>query len=183
MAGQSAEIASRVLASRAFCGAQAVGVYIHCDRLREVDTSALLAAAVKAGKRVYVPLVDDRDSNMRLLHIERVEELKAAPPYGILEPPPAYPDGGPRENVLEMPRPLDLLLMPGLGFDDRGGRLGRGGGCARRAAGGGLHGLEGGGVRHARRCGAAALLGGGGVSGGAPAARPAPQNRPNENRP
>lgn len=30
--------------------------------------------------------------------------------------------------VMEIARPLDLLLMPGLGFDPQGGRLGRGGG-------------------------------------------------------
>jgi 5-formyltetrahydrofolate cyclo-ligase len=64
-----AQIADRVLASRAFAAARTVGVYIHCARLSEVDTMPVLAAALARGKRCYVPLVDDQDSNMRLLHI------------------------------------------------------------------------------------------------------------------
>lgn len=34
----------------------------------------------------------------------------------------------PSSAVLEAPYGLDLLLMPGLGFDETGARLGRGGG-------------------------------------------------------
>jgi hypothetical protein len=38
-----------VLQSRAFVAASTVGVYIHCARLREVDTMAVLGAALDAG--------------------------------------------------------------------------------------------------------------------------------------
>ncbi|GBF87421.1 5-formyltetrahydrofolate cycloligase [Raphidocelis subcapitata] len=128
MAAQNAAIAARVLASRAFASARTVGVYIHCAKLHEVDTMPLLRDALAQGKRVYVPLVDDRNSNMRLLHIDAADDMRPAPPFGILEPSVSYADGSARENVMEMERPLDLLLMPGLGFDAAGGRLGRGGG-------------------------------------------------------
>eukprot|EP00798_Chlamydomonas_sp_ICE-L_P031179 gene31179-6323_t len=53
-------------------------------------------------------------------------DLVTVPPFGILEPPKVYKDGTTREDAESSP--LDILLMPGLGFDMRGHRLGRGGG-------------------------------------------------------
>lgn len=128
MAAQSTSISGHLLSWRAFQAVGTVGIYIHCANLHEVDTMHILKAALETGKRVYVPLVDDRNSNMRLLHIDTLEDMKPAPPFGILEPSVSCADGNPRENVMEMERPLELLLMPGLGFDREGGRLGRGGG-------------------------------------------------------
>ena len=32
-------------------GARRLGIYVHCPRLREVDTSALLASALEQGSR------------------------------------------------------------------------------------------------------------------------------------
>jgi len=65
---------------------------------------------------------------MCFLHIESMNSLVEMPPFGILEPKPHYSDGTEREDALRRGRPLDLVLMPGLGFDLSGGRLGRGGG-------------------------------------------------------
>ncbi|KAF8058918.1 5FCL [Scenedesmus sp. PABB004] len=164
-AAAGAAVCAAVAASPAFRQARSVGLYVTCARLREVDTSALLRAALEqgahasaggrarpaaaalapaaaaecslrgprapgaaAGKQVFVPLVEEGQSCMRLLHIDTLNDLQPAPPFGILEPPRTRPDGTPREHALEAPFGLDLLLMPGLGFDAAGRRLGRGGG-------------------------------------------------------
>lgn len=128
MQQQSRQIAQHVLQSRFFHDASSVGLYVTCERLREVDTAALLGEALQHGKQVFVPLVEDKSSNMSLLHIHTLQDLQPAPPFGILEPSRNHPDSSPRMEVLEAPYQLDLLLMPGLGFDRTGGRLGRGGG-------------------------------------------------------
>uniref|UniRef100_A0A7R9V578 5-formyltetrahydrofolate cyclo-ligase n=1 Tax=Chlamydomonas euryale TaxID=1486919 RepID=A0A7R9V578_9CHLO len=106
--------------------------------------SATPGAAALRLPQVFVPVVDDQSSNMRLLHLDTLECLVAVPPFGILEPPRTYASGATREDMLggvdgvggirsvdgveRIRAPLDVLVLPGLGFDARGGRLGRGGG-------------------------------------------------------
>jgi len=128
MAAESAQINAQVTSASWFQDAARLGIYVHCARLREVDTSSLLATALHAGKRCYVPVVQDNDSNMKLLHLDELSALSPVPPFGIMEPSPNYADGSPREDVLQADAGLDVLLMPGLGFDAEGRRLGRGGG-------------------------------------------------------
>ena len=73
-----------------------------------------------------------RESHMRMLHVTSLSDVVSSPPYGILEPnetyraPPPDSEATPREEAAS--GPLDLVLMPGLGFDRTGRRLGRGGG-------------------------------------------------------
>uniref|UniRef100_A0A7S3QMD7 5-formyltetrahydrofolate cyclo-ligase n=1 Tax=Dunaliella tertiolecta TaxID=3047 RepID=A0A7S3QMD7_DUNTE len=70
MEAESAAIARHVLDAPFFSNSQNLGIYVHCARLREVDTSALLQSAMaSAGKRCYVPVVEDKESNMKLLHL------------------------------------------------------------------------------------------------------------------
>lgn len=130
MAAESQAIAQHVLQSRLFHNSKTLGVYLHCAKLREVDTTLIVAAAVKAGsnKECFVPLVKDQKANMQLLHLDSLEGLVPVPPFSILEPKPTYPNGHPRQDVLAMEKPLEVLLMPGLAFDRQGHRLGRGGG-------------------------------------------------------
>ncbi len=45
------EIAERVVSSEAFHKSKRLGIYIHCASLREVDTGAILAAALAKGKQ------------------------------------------------------------------------------------------------------------------------------------
>lgn len=127
---QSDAIASRVLESPFIQRHNRIGCYVHAERLREVDTSAVLDVLLAQGPhtRCYVPLVVDNDSNMKLLHLDSMDGLRSVPPFGIREPSDSYSDGTPREDVLKSLTPLDVLIMPGLAFDIQGGRLGRGGG-------------------------------------------------------
>ncbi|DBA84813.1 TPA: hypothetical protein ACH3X1_005846 [Trebouxia sp. C0004] len=85
-------------------------------------------AAESSNKECFVPLVEDQKANMQLLHLDSLEGLVPVPPFSILEPNPTYPNGHPRQDVLTMGKPLEVLLMPGLAFDGQGHRLGRGGG-------------------------------------------------------
>lgn len=70
-AGES--IAQRLLQQRFFTDGGNLGIYIHCPQLREVDTSHVLTAALAAGQRCYVPRIEDKASNMTLLHLDGLQ--------------------------------------------------------------------------------------------------------------
>ncbi|CAG9460328.1 unnamed protein product [Pedinophyceae sp. YPF-701] len=135
MAADSEAVCRHVLASTCLARAQHVGFYLSCAKLREVGTEPLerfLLAEGRAGSATpaaYIPIVDGGASHeMRLLRILPGEAIEATGPFGIREPQHDPPGGGPRENLADLDEPLDVLFMPGLGFDRSGHRLGRGGG-------------------------------------------------------
>lgn len=143
MAAESAAITAHLHATGLVAAASRLAIYVHCPRLREVDTTTVLLEALKRpDARVYAPRVLDKDANMHFLAITTLEELEEVPPFGIREPPMHDAAGAPREDVAEMDAPLDVVVMPGLAFDASGRRLGRGGGyydkfiagCEGRAA-------------------------------------------------
>ncbi|GAB2280809.1 5-formyltetrahydrofolate cyclo-ligase, mitochondrial [Dionaea muscipula] len=110
--------------------------YISCSALREVDTSKVLEDILQnpgkdlqdnGVKKLYVPRVEDKNSNMCMLNISSNEDL-IANSMNILEPAPIDIDGNLREDVMQASEPVNLFLLPGLAFDITGRRLGRGGG-------------------------------------------------------
>ena len=126
-AARSAALVARVLALPELSAARTVHVYWPHARLREVDTRPLAAALHAAGKTVVLPRVASADPPALALHAVPPGAPLVAGPFGLFEPPP-----GPTVP----PDALDLAVLPGLGADRHGVRLGYGRGFYDRLLGG-----------------------------------------------
>lgn len=84
-----------------------------------MSTLPLLEAALAAGKRVSVPVVEG--DALTLVRLESLDELVPAP-FGLLEPKRELRRKGRRLVATT----IRLFLVPGLAFDRTGGRLGHG---------------------------------------------------------
>lgn len=115
-AARSAAVCERLIALPAFEAAQAVIGYVAFAK--EADPSAALAAARERGKRVGLVRIEDEQHLSARLHQERDELCQSS--RGMLEPLA----GAPRIAESE----IDLIIVPALGIDERGYRLGYGGG-------------------------------------------------------
>ncbi len=104
-----------------FRAGKRIALYLPFDR--ETDTAALIAAARRRGVRVFVPvIVDRRHSRMRFYPLEGKTRRGA---FGIAVPR--------RKGCPPSPRWLDLIVIPLVGVDAEGRRLGMGGGFYDRA--------------------------------------------------
>jgi len=104
-----------------FRAGKRIALYLPFDR--ETDTAALIAAARRRGARLFVPvIVDRRHARIRFYPLERRTRSGV---FGISVP-----------SRLTRPvaaRWLDLIVIPLVGVDSRGRRLGMGGGFYDRA--------------------------------------------------
>lgn len=85
----------------------------------EIDTTPLLRRVLGAGKRLVLPVTVRSQPQLEL---RLVRDLDALVPgrWDIPEPGPGCP--------LVLPSDLELVVVPGLAFDERGHRIGYGGG-------------------------------------------------------
>ncbi len=86
----------------------------------EVQTSGLILKALEDGKQVYAPLVLS-GKKIRIYRVANFRKDLRKGAYGILEPKPS-------RSRLGKPASIELAFVPGLGFDRKGRRLGRGAG-------------------------------------------------------
>lgn len=87
----------------------------------EVQTKELILDAFKAGKRVCLPYITSvSDKTMEASEIYSLDELVEGT-YGILSVPKD------KVRVVD-PKDIDFVLVPAVGFDKAGYRLGMGGG-------------------------------------------------------
>lgn len=97
---------------------EAKNILFYASFRSEVDTMKSLQHILKQRKKITLPLVDEKKSKLILYMIKNVSELVSGY-MGI--PEPAITRG--REvNV----RDVDVVIVPGAGFDVRGNRLGYG---------------------------------------------------------
>jgi 5-formyltetrahydrofolate cyclo-ligase len=126
---QSLKVWERLFALPQYQSAKSVGLFLSMPN-GEIKTDPVLHHAIQNGKSVYVPQVGQNfeKCDMELLKVviedPSSEEIfhKHWPrnKWGIPEPPSDMPV----ENA--KPGDIDLLVMPGLGFDRKGNRLGQG---------------------------------------------------------
>lgn len=109
------KIIEKLTISEAYKSAR--GIFIYIGFGSEINTKIIINNALNAGKEVYVPKVIKKD--MILIKINSLENLVTSS-YGILEPIGDKSDFDVNK--------LDLIIMPGVAFDENGNRLGYGGG-------------------------------------------------------
>ncbi|WP_027364163.1 5-formyltetrahydrofolate cyclo-ligase [Desulfotruncus alcoholivorax] len=96
-------------------------IMAYIDFRNEVQTSGIIKDALTNGKKIAVPVTDIKNKKLTpsLLHDFPGDLAPGA--WGILEPRP--------ECVRPVdPEQIDLVLIPGVAFDNVGNRLGYGGG-------------------------------------------------------
>lgn len=121
--------------------ARSISVFLSMP-LREIDTTQIVHDALTSGKSVYIPYIlppppavpstslQAGPGVMDMLHLRSLSDLASLKPdsWGI----PTLPKEGleARKNAIEEARQgrgkVDLVVMPGLGFDEVGGRIGHG---------------------------------------------------------
>jgi 5-formyltetrahydrofolate cyclo-ligase len=122
---RSRRAASAITRLPAFKAGARVAAYLPFDR--EADTAALLHAARRRRVRIFVPVVVDL--RHRRLRFQPLSGKTRRGAFGI-----SIPHDVPHRNLRwTAPRWFDLIVVPLVGVDGRGLRLGMGGGFYDRA--------------------------------------------------
>lgn len=110
-------ICQNIILKAIYQDAQSIALYMPLNQ--EVDTSALLFDALKAGKRIFLPVINEKRLDFVLFSRQTRLRTKR---FGVLEPHDY------EQNQVGDLLGMDLLILPVVGYDRQGGRLGYGGG-------------------------------------------------------
>ena len=117
---KSKKIKGKLFRTLVFKKAKIVLFYISFDG--EVNTMEMLKEAQNLGKTVAVPVCEKNKVIIKPCIYRYKAQLKKGP-YGVYEPA--------IKKAINL-EDLDLVIVPGVAFDKRGNRLGRGKGCYDR---------------------------------------------------
>ncbi|SFC42129.1 5-formyltetrahydrofolate cyclo-ligase [Clostridium uliginosum] len=94
-------------------------LFIYISYESEIETKDIIKKALKDGKNIYIPRIEDDTKVMDVVKIVSLDNL-VENKYGILEPA--------KDELAVDPNEFDLIIMPGVAFDKTGGRMGYGAG-------------------------------------------------------
>ena len=114
---QSGMIAEKLFELEIFQAARTVMFYV--SQKSEVNTREMIKRALSGGWKVAVPVAREEGRRLLPIVIEDPEKELFPGSRGILEPEIS-------PNKYLHPRELDLVILPGIAFDLKGNRVGRG---------------------------------------------------------
>lgn len=117
-AAASSRLVDQILDSEAYRTAKAILAYASMPA--EISVDALIDQGLGDGKMICVPTIDWVSKSMQPTRIQNLDTDLQTGRYGVRVPREGCPVVGHHE--------IDLILVPGRGFDLNGHRLGRGGG-------------------------------------------------------
>ncbi len=121
----SKRIEERLCLLHNFTSATKIALYAH--HANEVKTDSVLQRATQSGKEVYYPIVSG--STLQFYRVRTINDL-SADAYGIMAP-------GLKNTERQAPvSELDIVVIPGIAFDEAGTRVGFGKGYYDRALSG-----------------------------------------------
>ncbi|XP_054626669.1 5,10-methenyltetrahydrofolate synthetase (5-formyltetrahydrofolate cyclo-ligase) [Dunckerocampus dactyliophorus] len=119
---QSSVVSQKLFRHPKYVACQRIAVFLSMDD--EVRTEQIISDVFGTGKRCFIPRYEHGSNHMDMLKLNSLQDMATLPvtSWNIQQPDQ---DDHSREEALAAGG-LDLILMPGLGFDLSGKRLGRG---------------------------------------------------------
>ena len=113
---KSNQIKKRLFEMSEFKQSSTILFYVSYDN--EVYTHEMIKECMSIGKKVIVPFSNKKNRQLILSKLGNWNDLETGS-YGILEPR--------KEKIEEVSiNDIDLIIVPGVGFDERGHRIGHG---------------------------------------------------------
>jgi len=114
---KSSEIKKKVFELKEFKKAKTIFSYISFKS--EVRTSELIKESLKKKKRIIIPITDFKQNKLYLSEIKDFEKELEPTLIGLFQPK--------REFLRPVnAKELDLIIVPGIAFDEKGNRIGSG---------------------------------------------------------
>jgi len=113
---KSSQIEKRLFKMNEYKKSQMIQYYISYDN--EVCTHYMIKNSMLEGKNVVVPLSNKKNMTLILSQLDKWDDLEIGS-YNILEPKKEYIKRASIDKI-------DLIIVPGVGFDKRGNRIGHG---------------------------------------------------------
>ena len=123
---RSERLLAVLVESNEYAGARTIAAYLSIGG--EMDMQPFVERILGDGKRLFLPQCGP-NSTMRMLEVHSLEDVASLEPkgrYALREPEVVDGDGRAREDDETVSGGIDLVVMPGVAFDEAGGRLGRG---------------------------------------------------------